>query len=139
MTRSMNRALVILASAIALASCDSNEPLAPSDVVGDTWRLVWLQETGSSIVVVDDPSRYTLQFGSDGRLAVRSDCNSCGGPYTLTGASLEVGPLACTRAFCGDASLDSRYTGALDRARSVARTDNEMTIQAGNTILRLRK
>jgi heat shock protein HslJ len=136
----MSRLLLALMATVAVAACDNdNSAVAPSDVIGDTWRLASLQEAGASPILVQDPSRYTLQFGDDGQLLVRSDCNSCGGSYSLTGSSLEVGPLVCTRAFCGEASLDGRFTGTLDRARSVALDDDEMMIQSGSVALRLRR
>lgn len=132
------RLLLAAAGAVMLTACD-NDALAPSNVVGATWTLVSLQEAGAAAVVVDNPARYTLEFSSEGRLLVRSDCNSCGGPYSLADTSLEVGPLACTKAFCGDTSLDAPYTVALQRARSVSVTDSELRIAGGGRTLRFRR
>jgi heat shock protein HslJ len=136
----MNRCLLALVATVAGAACDNdNSTVAPSDIIGNSWRLVSMWEPGGAAIVVDDPSRYTLEFSTEGRLLVRSDCNSCGGSYSLTDSSLEVGPLVCTRAFCGEASLDGRYTIALERARSVAADDDAMMIQGGGGILRFRR
>jgi heat shock protein HslJ len=123
---------------LALAACDDN-PLEPSDITGPTWRLVSLQEAGSAPVIVGDPGLYTVRFADDGSLAVRSDCNSCQGSYALMGSSLDVGLLACTKVFCGDGSLDPRFTAALDAAQMVSVDGNEMRIQAGTVILRFRE
>lgn len=137
MSTSLARFLLAVAAAVTIGAC-SSDALAPSAVVGDTWTLVSLQEAGAAAIVVENPSRYTLQLSSEGRILVRSDCNSCGGPYSLNDSSLEVGPLACTRAFCGDASLDARYTTMLQGARSVIVDGNELVIQGIGT-LRLRR
>jgi heat shock protein HslJ len=108
--------------------CENSNPLAPSDLIGDTWRLVSIVETGTTPVTVDDPSKYTLEFLENGRLNVKSDCNTCGGPYSLSGSSIEIGPVACTRVFCGDTSRDAAFTSALDKARSASLDDDELTL-----------
>ena len=126
--------LCALGAALIFTACDDN-PLAPSDIVGGTWRLVSLQASGSSPVVVDDPTRYTLEFGGDGRLGVKSDCNSCGSTYSLSGSSLDVEPLACTKVFCGDGSLDARFSATLEQAQRVSLDDGEMVIEGGGVTL----
>jgi heat shock protein HslJ len=125
MTRSN---LLALTSAVAFTiACDSN-PIAPSDVIGDTWRLVSLVQTGSTPVTIDDPTKYTLTFQDDERVGVKSDCNTCGGPFALSDSSLEMGPLACTKVACGEGSQDVAFTRALDSSRSVSLDDDELTI-----------
>ena len=124
MTRSLRLVFVLAVTAMA---CDTN-PLSPSDVAGDTWRLVSLIETGTPPTTVDDPSKYTLMFRDDGRVAVRSDCNSCGGEYTMSGSSIELGPIACTKVFCGETSRDVAFTRALEKARTAALDGDELTL-----------
>src|SRR3712207_9158923 len=72
---------------------------------------------------------YTTLFRS------RSDCNSCGGAYTLSGSSLDIGPVACTRAFCGDTSLDPAFARAIERARTISVDGEQMTIRGEGVIL----
>jgi heat shock protein HslJ len=107
-------------------------------VIGATWQLVSIQRDGSDPITVADPSRYTLQLDADGRARVKSDCNSCGGSYTLTGSTLQFGPLACTKAFCGDTSLDSVYSQALDGTKTVSISDSTLTIAGGGVTLKFR-
>ena len=87
-----------IAAALAAAAC-SSQPLVPSDIVGGTWQLHSIHENGSDLISVAAPSRYTLQLQGNGHVAVTNDCNSCGGSYTLSGSSLTVSQMACTRAF----------------------------------------
>jgi len=131
------RTLLAVGAAIVLAACENNA-VSPSDIVGETWRLASLQEGGSAPVIIEDSARYSLRLAEDGRLAVMSDCNSCGGSYSLTGSSIDLGPLTCTKVFCGDQSLDSRFTAALEAAQTVAPDDGELTIQGGDVTLRFR-
>ena len=89
MLRSLRNVLVV-AAALPLLSC-SEEVTGPSDVVGTVWRLESMQRTGAARFVPDDPSRFTIEFKADGSLAVRADCNGCGGSYTLNGGTLTWG------------------------------------------------
>lgn len=132
----MKRLLVALALSAAIA-CDET-PTSPSDLVNLNWQLVSIARSGSAVIAVPDPARYTIQFTDGGRVAIRSDCNTCGGPYTLSAAALSLGPLACTRAFCGSTSLDSTFTDALAGARSLARTGSELVIRGNDVELRFR-
>ena len=125
----------VVAVFLLAGGCDES-PTRPSDIEGQTWRLVSLERAGAASTTIADPSRYTLRFVDGGRVNVRSDCNSCGGAYSLTGTSLSVGALACTRAFCGDASLDGEYTRALQTARSLTRSGDSLTVQCDGMLLR---
>jgi heat shock protein HslJ len=129
--------LTIIIAAAATACTDNS--LAPSDVIVGMWQLVSIQRNGSDPITVADPSRYTLQLlDSDGRVRVKSDCNSCGGSYTLTGSTLQFSPLACTKVFCGDTSLDSFYSQALDGTKTVSISDSTLTIAGGGVTLKFR-
>ena len=66
--------------------------------------------------MLPDAYNYTLTFNADGTAGIRSDCNSCSGSFTADEDSLRFGNLACTLAFCGDASLDARFQSALGSA-----------------------
>jgi heat shock protein HslJ len=129
---------LIAAVASATLACDDN-PVGPSDVIAHEWQLVSIEREGSSPIAVPDPSRYTLRLEEGGRVAVRSDCNSCGGTYSMSGLSLEIASLACTRAFCGEASLDSTYVQALEGRKAVSADASELTISGNGRVLRFRR
>lgn len=125
MTRSN---LLALTAALAFTIACDNNPVAPSDVIGEAWRLVSLAQTGSTPITIDDPTKYTVTFQEDDRVGVKSDCNTCGGPFSLSESSIEMGPLACTKVACGEGSQDVAFTRALDSSRSIELDDNELTI-----------
>lgn len=128
-------ATVIMAT--LMAACDET-PTAPSDVLSRTWQLVSLQQDGSDAVVVPDPSSYTLRFADDGRVSVKSDCNSCGGSYTLNGSSssIQIGRLACTLVACRQGSLDPRFAQALEGSKTIALDGSQLTLRGGGVTLR---
>ena len=133
MVRAVFMAITITA-ALTVAACGS-QPLAPSDIVGTTWQLHSVHKNGSDLISVAEPSRYTLQLKENGQVAVKSDCNSCGGGYTLAGSSLTLSRVACTKVFCGDLSLDQSYSGALDGPTTVSVNGAEMTIDGNGVTL----
>lgn len=132
------RLLYLFMFTLAVSGC-TDSPTAPTDITGTAWSLVSLQQSGASPIVVDAPSRYTVSFGDDGRVSVKSDCNSCGGTYTLTGSALAVQPLACTKVACPNGSLDQVYTAAIERAASIARDGDDLTVESGGATLRFRR
>jgi heat shock protein HslJ len=82
------------------------------------WKAVRIEKTGQAAVAVADPSLLTAEFGAEGRVAARMDCNRCAGGYSATGASLSLSPMACTRAYCGADSLDTDFAALLGGATS---------------------
>ena len=68
------------------------------------------------------PDVYSLTFGQDRILAVRADCNTGSGPYSITGSrsgmagGLLVGRLATTLSDCGPGS---RYTDLMNMLAAV--------------------
>jgi heat shock protein HslJ len=120
--------------AIGLTACDDAE-FDPGRVTGVEWRLESLQRPDGAVLPAD-PGRYTLSLAADGSARVRSDCNSCGGRYTLSGSSLAVDALGCTRVFCGDDSLDQPFVRALQAARSVDGDESRLVVSGTEGTLR---
>jgi heat shock protein HslJ len=113
-------------------ACDNGSVAPSGPVEGPAWQLVSLQR-GPDIVMVPTPQRYAVHF-EGGRVAVRSDCNSCSGSYTLNESALLVGALACTRAFCGPDSLDTEFTRALSAATSALASSDTLVLYGDVTL-----
>ena len=81
-------------------------PPNTSPLQGTMWQLVKFQGSDGATLTPDDRTKYTLDFGADGRLTARIDCNRGSAVWKATGSSqLELGPLALTRAMCPAGSL----------------------------------
>ncbi len=95
-------------------------------LVGVVWEWQEFRGGNGQKTAPDDPSKYTLTFGSDGRFAVRADCNMGSGAYTVNGPSIElkVGPL--TRAMCPPESLSDRFLRDLGDTRSYVFRDGRL-------------
>ena len=129
----MFKTSVIILAALGAVACDRN-PAADETPIGVEWRLESITASGTRVDVPAD-ARYTLKLDLDGRVSVRSDCNSCGGGYTLAPGTLAVTPLACTRAYCGDTSLDPRYPQYLSGAQSWEAGDGRLVIVTADATL----
>lgn len=105
----MNVAVSLLLPGYALAS----------GLEGTGWRLLNITSMDDTIDVPDDPSRYTLEFGADGRAAIRADCNRGTGTWSSDSAPrLTFGPIAATRALCPPPSLSEKYLAQFEWVRS---------------------
>ena len=109
-------AVVTLAVALAIGCAPAVQTppqgaaaAAPKGLGGTSWQLVQFQGGDDTILKPDDKSKYTLAFGTDGRVNARIDCNRGSGTWkSADGVRLELGPLALTRAMCPPESLHDR-------------------------------
>jgi heat shock protein HslJ len=130
MTGPLSAAFCLLGLAACGVSDGTSLPGAPSvsggsstavsnAIPGGTWRLVSIREKGNERVTVVDPTAFTAEFGSDGRVNLRADCNRCSATYTAGSRNLEVGLMACTRAFCNATTPDdTRFTALVGSAQT---------------------
>lgn len=95
----------------------------PDGLAGSAWQLVRIQSMDDTVQEPDERGKYTLQFGDDGTVAIRADCNRGTGGWTSEGSSLAFGPLATTRAMCPPGSLHDAYITQLSYVRSYVLRD----------------
>ncbi|HJS72981.1 MAG TPA: META domain-containing protein [Vicinamibacteria bacterium] len=132
----MRIVILVVTTSLALSCADSpSAPNGQESLLG-AWELRSIQLAGEPAASVD-PGLYTADFTTEGRVSARADCNQCSGSYSASGASLDIGVLACTRAYCGDESLFDEYTAGLDGATSFEHSgaDADLVIRyAGGTL-----
>ncbi|TGD86309.1 META domain-containing protein [Mycolicibacterium sp. CH28] len=118
------RLMSVLAGAVVvLSGCATTaHPSHPLD--GTSWRLLSLESMNDEqgTTPVEDPSRYTVTFGTDGHAAFRLDCNQGSSTWQATAStpdsgSLTFGPIAVTEMGCPQPSLETKVTTALGYVR----------------------
>jgi len=131
-------ALVLLVLTGACESTTSTTELQSSDPASPvgSWSLRAFDLAGGQTVLVPSPERYQLDLGEDGDAHVRADCNFCNGSYRSSGATLEMGLLACTLAACPPGSLDGEYLRALGSASSFELSGGELSVAYPDGVLR---
>jgi heat shock protein HslJ len=128
-----------IAASLFLSCSDSATGPEPSEGVEGSWNLYSYQFAGGPVGIVSESGSYTVEFTADGRVGVRADCNRCSSSYSASGPplmTLDIGNLACTRAYCGEASLFDAYTIALGGASSFERSSSGLLIWHPNGSLR---
>ena len=71
----------------------------PANLAGTSWQLVRIQSMDDKVATPDSRSKYTIAFGTDGRVSMRVDCNRGSGTWkSAEPGQLVFGPLAMTRA-----------------------------------------
>jgi heat shock protein HslJ len=131
--RSLRAVLIVIGGALPLVSC-SDEVTGPSDLVGGEWKLESMERVGASRFVPEDPTRFTVEFKADGTIGVRADCNQCGGTYTLSDGTLNVGPLACTLIACPRPE-GGQFASLIDGTTSVDKDEDELEIESSEGTL----
>jgi heat shock protein HslJ len=101
----------------------------PADVADVTWQWVSFT-TPVEQITVEAPDRYTVRFGSDGRVALKADCNRGMGAYTVSAdRRLALKPIALSRAMCPQGSLSDRFAKEVGRATSYFMKDGDLYLE----------
>ena len=114
-----------VASAVATPTT-APEPVitqnSSSNLSGTSWKLVKLQTADETTHVPDDPSKYTITFGSNGRVTTRVDCNRASSTWKSPRAGeLQFGSWSRGSAKCPPGSLHDKIVteGANPRSYSI--------------------
>ncbi len=91
------------------------EAVEPS-LTGVNWQWVSLTNPVSGTTAVNDPTRYTVLFNTDGTAAIKADCNNVGASYTADAGSISITLGPSTLAACPEDSLDQQYLASLSNA-----------------------
>jgi heat shock protein HslJ len=101
----------------------------PSDLGGTSWRLVQFEGGDGTTLKPDDPGKYTIAFGTDGRLSTRIDCNRGTSTWKSAAPShLELGRLALTRGKCPPGSLHDHIVKQWPYVRSYIMKDGHLFV-----------
>lgn len=119
-------------AAFGMAGCGT--AAASDPLTGTTWRLLSIESMAPEeqpSTTIDDPSKYTVTFGDDGRAAFQVDCNRGNASWEASGAApdsgtLTFGPVALTRMFCPQPSADSKVAAALEYVRTYLISDGKL-------------
>lgn len=120
-----------VASAVATPT-SASEPNAGqdsrgSDLAGTAWQLVKLQTGDETTHTPDDASKYTITFGSNGRITARIDCNRASSTWKSTRAGeLQFGSWSRTSTKCSAGSLHDKIVTEGANVRSYSIKDGHL-------------
>lgn len=128
----MRKSCAVPVIALALAGC--GKAAASDPLAGTSWQLLSIESMAPGeepSTTIDDPSKYTVTFGEDGRATFQVDCNRGNSTWQAKSAapdsgSLTFGPLALTRMFCPQPSADAEVAAALGDVRSYLISDGKL-------------
>lgn len=124
--------------ALGLSACSSPSQPSAEDLTG-AWQMVWLQPLGQPTVNAPTGVTFSANFGSDGRVSLRADCNTCNAGYTATDNTLAVSRMACTLAACPSAPLDTQFAGLVQSAQWWGLVDDQLELSSEAGRVRLRR
>ena len=106
------RLMFAFASVAMVATCltaivvRAQKSSSASALSGTSWQLVKFQGPDERTFSPDDKSKYTITFGSNGRVTIRVDCNRGSSTWKATAkGELQFGSWSRTTAKCGAGSL----------------------------------
>jgi para-nitrobenzyl esterase len=123
--------VILTLAAVAIASATTSSeltfaggqnPSGANELAGTSWKLVRLQTGDETTLVPDDGSKYTITFGSNGRVSARVDCNRGSSTWrSIRANELQFGSWSRTSAKCPPGSLHDKIVteGANVRSYSI--------------------
>jgi heat shock protein HslJ len=115
----------VLTSAVAFAGAQKSPGGNPLN--GTSWQLVKFQGPDERTFTPDDKSKYTIKFGTDGRVVVRVDCNRGNSTWKVTAnGELKFGSWSRTSAKCGPGSLHDQIVHEGGAVRNFAIKDGHL-------------
>jgi heat shock protein HslJ len=78
-------------------------------LVGPVWQWVQTLYNNDTQAMPSRPESYTVQFGADGTVDVRADCNRKGGRYSGQDRQIAIEITHSTMAACPDDSLEGPF------------------------------
>ena len=98
--------VAIVAICITSILVQAQKSSGSSALSGTSWQLVKFQGPDERTFSPDDKSKYTITFGSNGRVTIRVDCNRGSSTWKATAkGELQFGSWSRTTAKCGAGSL----------------------------------
>ena len=126
--------LLVLLTLATIATASSaptfagqRHPIAEPGLAGTSWKLVKVQLDDEPALVPDDGSKYTITFGSNGRVTARVDCNRASSTWKSSRANeLQFGSWSRTSAKCPAGSLHDRIVTEGANVRSYSIKDGHL-------------
>jgi len=98
--------LLLLTVSPSLAAQLPPRAVAQTSLTGTTWQLVRFQGGDGRTLIPDVRAKYTISFGTDGRVSALLDCNRGSGTWMIADPNqISFGPLSTTRVACPPGSL----------------------------------
>ena len=131
MRTNLINAMLALAAVAIMSATTSSQPFANAQnsnaLAGTSWKLVKFQTGDDATLVPDDGSKYTITFGSNGRVTSRVDCNRGSSTWRSPRANeLQFGSWSMTRAKCSPGSLHDKIVTEGANVRSYYLKDGHL-------------
>jgi len=118
-------AIVAIVSASITAGVQKSNGGNP--LSGTSWQLVKFQGPDEQTFSPDDKSKYTIKFGSNGRVTARVDCNRASSTWrTTANGEIRFGSWSRTSAKCGPGSLHDQIVNDGSNVRKFSIKDGHL-------------
>ena len=105
--------------AVTTPADEPDAAVPDSGLGGTSWKLLKIMSMDDTTYTPDDPALYTLEFGRDGSMNLRADCNRGGGSWVSESAGhLQFVGIAATQAECAPDSIHVTYLRQFQWVRS---------------------
>jgi len=114
---------------------DPNDESQDSENSATLQNTVWSWQSlrnSSGLTTVKNSEKFTLEFATDGKISLRTDCNRGGGTYKTNGENLTFSPIFSTKMGCPAGLMEGVYFSNLQTARSYKIQNGSLQIKLGD-------
>jgi heat shock protein HslJ len=119
--------MILVLASIALTFVTEQSASSQDALSGTSWQLVRFQAPDERTFTIDDKSKYTINFGRNGRVTARVDCNRASSTWKVKAkGELQFGSWSRTSAKCGPGSLHDKIVTEGANVRNFAIKDGHL-------------
>jgi heat shock protein HslJ len=112
---------------------------ADASLTSQTWTWVAALYNDGREILPQDPTAFTLSFGTNGSFDATTDCNQMGGSYTVEGEQITFSDIFMTKMFC-EGSQEQTFSQLLTDTTTYHIADGELifdlTFDSGSVMFR---
>jgi heat shock protein HslJ len=106
-------------------------PAQAASLTGTVWQLQQMEQGGAGVLLIPDPSLYTLVMADDGAAKATVDCSVGAGTYQVAGSSISFS-IGWSAPSCPPSSLARQFAKYLEYADSYLLQEATLTISYSN-------
>lgn len=106
-------------------------PAQAVSLTGTVWQLQQMEQGGASVLLIPDPSLYTLVMADDGAAKATVDCSVGAGTYQVAGSSISFS-IGWSAPSCPQSSLARQFAKYLEYADAYLLQEATLTITYSN-------
>jgi heat shock protein HslJ len=110
-----------------------------ASLIGTNWVATGINNGKQAVVSVAEGTEVTALFNAMGQITGKGGCNNYNGPFTTSGNTIKIGPVASTMMACDEAAMaqEMAYFKALENSATYEIRGDKLELRAADGALQV--